>query len=112
MTLIDRRELEFNAEALMLAVGASLRPAQAFGLPGYRNQACAFSPMRAKSSSCMAQVTPSRWCASPPSHLAPCSCPIASEHAFQCRSELTSAYASRPMLSSCLQNDMGQSTNT
>jgi hypothetical protein len=33
MALTDRRELEFDAEALLLAVSVSSRAAQAFGLP-------------------------------------------------------------------------------
>jgi hypothetical protein len=44
IALTDRRELEFDAEALVAVIGISLRAAQTFGLPGIPPTGVRFSP--------------------------------------------------------------------
>ncbi len=44
MAVAERREIEFSAEALCLAIGMSLRAAQRFGLPALRPTGVQFCP--------------------------------------------------------------------
>ena len=44
MTIIDRREIEFNASGVIKIIGVSLRAAQGFGLPGLPPSGVRFHP--------------------------------------------------------------------